>query len=272
MQFARMHDIVGCRVIFESEFDLNIFRNSFNQSRFAHRRRLKILSDGTKADAYNYIKIPKPSGYRGIHDVFEYRAKQAGRGRASGGEKWNGLNIEIQYRTTVQHAWATAVEICDNFTDNHGKFSNAPDDYLRYFLLASEMLARQFEPTTPRQLDSSNEALLSEFQFLEQQHGMLQTLRGIQPSQQDFAFDKHTLLIFTESYEETEVRTFSDFRSAVQAYFELERTKPNGVDVVLVAADDPESVRFGFKNYFSDAREFVSLIDKCLSGLSEPPQ
>ena len=213
MQFSRMHDIVGCRVIFEKESDLNTFRASFNESRFAHKRRLKVLEDGSKVDAYNYIKEPKPSGYRGIHDVFEYRAKQAGRGRASGGEKWNGLHIEIQYRTTVQHAWATAVEICDNFTDNHGKFSNAPLEYLRYFVLASEMLARKFEPDSPRQMEISNTDVIDEFQHLEDSHGMLATLRGIQPSQQDFAFDKHTLLIFDEDREETEVRTFSDVRS-----------------------------------------------------------
>ena len=268
MQFSRMHDIVGCRVIFETIEELVQFRDSFNKSRFTHKRRVKQLEDGAKADAYNYIRQPKPSGYRGIHDVFEYKAKQSGRGRATGGDKWNGLHLEIQYRTRVQHAWATAVEICDNFTDNHGKFSSAPDDYLRYFVLASEMLARCFESDQTRQLEVDNAELIREFNFIESQHGMLDTLRGIQPSQEDFAVDRHTLLIFNENGEGTNVRTYSDFRSAVRAYFELERTKADGIDVVLVAADDPESVRFGFRNYFSDAREFVSMIDTAIGVLS----
>jgi len=89
MQFARMHDVVGCRLIFDSLDELYQFRHDFNRSRFAHKRRTRLTAQGNKADAYNYIDQPKQSGYRGIHDVFEYRAKQSGPGRASGGEKWN---------------------------------------------------------------------------------------------------------------------------------------------------------------------------------------
>lgn len=269
MKFSRMHDIVGCRVIFETIEELYDFRDSFNKSRFSHKRRVKTLEDGTKTDAYNYIDHPKSSGYRGIHDVFEYKAKQSGLGRGRGGEKWNGLHIELQYRTRVQHAWATAVEICDNFTDNHGKFSDAPEAYLRYFSLASELLARHFEPQTPRQFDLTNLELVSEFAHLENEHNMLTTLRGVQPSHEQFESSNHTLLIFDEEKNVTEVRVFSDFRIAIRSYFDLERTKGSGVDVVLVAADDSESVRFGFQNYFSDAREFVRMVDEATEQLSK---
>lgn len=266
MQFSRMHDIVGCRLIFENIYELNSFRKEFNRSRFAHKRRTKDDGAGNKIDAYNYIATPKSSGYRGIHDVFEYRSKQSSRDRSSGGAKWNGLHIEIQYRTSVQHAWATAVEICDNFTENHGKFSEAPNDYLRYFILASEVLRRAYEPETTALLELSNTQLKSEFEHLETTHGMLRTLAGIQPSKSEFSYDRHTLLISGEREGEPfiEIQTFSDFRKAVGVYFELERSKEQNVDVVLVAAEDAESVRFGFKNYFSDAREFVGLLQTAL--------
>jgi putative GTP pyrophosphokinase len=262
MQLARMHDIVGCRLIFEDIKSLVKFRLSFNKSRFSHRRRVKKDSDGVQSDAYNYITNPKKSGYRGIHDVFEYRAKQAGAAKKSGGEKWNGLHIEIQYRTTVQHAWATAVEICDKYTDNHGKFSDAPDDYLRYFQISSELLARHFEDMQGCLPGEDTTDLIAEFNRLEAEYGMIRTLRGIQPSQQQFDTSRHTLLIFDETSENVKVITFSDFRKAIAEYFRLEREKIEGTDVVLVAADDPESVRFGFKNYFSDAKEFVAMMDK----------
>ena len=45
-------------------------------------------------------------GYRGIHDVYEFLVRSTRRREFS-----NGLQIEIQYRTHVQHAWATAVEV-----------------------------------------------------------------------------------------------------------------------------------------------------------------
>jgi len=260
MQLARMHDIVGCRVVFDSISDLREFRSEFNRSRFSHKRRVRIAGNGSEMEAYDYISNPKPSGYRGIHDVFEYRAKQGGPSKAGGGEKWNGLNIEIQYRTKVQHAWATAVEICDKYTENHGKFSNAPEDYLRYFQVASELLARRFEGLGACLPHMEDGELVDEFTALEQSHGMLSTLAGIQPNDENFPDERNTLLIYNDETGETEVLTFSIFRDAVREYFRLERETPDEIDVVLVAADDQESVRFGFKNYFSDARDFVDLM------------
>ncbi|MEM5520276.1 RelA/SpoT domain-containing protein [Sulfitobacter sp. AS59] len=266
MQLSRMHDIVGCRIVFDSLDQLQNFRREFNRSRFSHKRRVK--TNGNEVlDAYNYIDHPKTSGYRGVHDVFEYRAKQGGSLKGAGGEKWNGLNIEIQYRTTVQHAWATAVEICDKFTDNHGKFSNAPEEYLRYFVLASELLRRRYEPHTCRQLEDTNQELVSEFMKLEEKHGMLKTLKGVKPSDEEFTSSRNSILIFNEIRDEVTVKSYPDFRTAVAEYFRLEREKDDNTDVVLVAADDAESVRFGFKNYFSDAREFVELTETACSDL-----
>lgn len=265
MQLARMHDIVGCRVIFETISELGEFRLQFNNSRFSHKRRQREDGD----DSYDYIQSPKTSGYRGIHDVFEYKAKQSGATKTSGGAKWNGLNIEIQYRTAVQHAWATAVEICDQYTDNHGKFSNAPEDYLSYFQLASELLARQYENMNSCLPDLSNAKLIREFNRLEIKHGMLRTLEGVKPAQDDFEFDKHTLLIFNQQDQTTQVQSFKNFRDAVNEYFRIERQRDSNMDTVLVAADDGESVRFGFSNYFSDAREFVSLINRAIESLPQ---
>jgi ppGpp synthetase/RelA/SpoT-type nucleotidyltranferase len=267
MKLARMHDIVGCRIVFDDLEQLQSYRKNFNRSRFRHKRRVKTDDDGNAVDAYDYISFPKFSGYRGIHDVFEYRAKQSGASKSAGGEKWNGLHIEIQYRTRVQHAWATAVEICDKYTENHGKFSDAEEQYLRYFVIASELLARHFEPETPRQLKLTDKELTEEFDALEAHYGMLKTLQGIQPSQEKFDTSRNTLLIFNEENETVEVRTFFEFRKAIEAYFEIERTKSADTDVVLVAADDPDSVRFGFKNYFSDAREFVTLVSEAMAAL-----
>lgn len=134
-------------------------------------------------------------------------------------------------------------------------------------MLASELLARHYEPETPRQLELNDNELAQEFCALEAHYGMLKTLQGIQPSQEKFDTSRNTLLIFNEENETVEVRTFYEFRKAIEAYFEIERTKSPDTDVVLVAADDPDSVRFGFKNYFSDAREFVTLVSDAIEAL-----
>jgi ppGpp synthetase/RelA/SpoT-type nucleotidyltranferase len=65
MKLARMDDVAGCRLIFPSVSELYAFRQEFHKARFRHRRRDDV-------DKYDYIKLPKPTGYRGIHDVYIY--------------------------------------------------------------------------------------------------------------------------------------------------------------------------------------------------------
>lgn len=43
-------------------------------------------------------------------------------------------------------------------------------------------------------------------------------------------------------------------------------------DIVLVRADTSEDVRLAFKNYFSDARDFLRLIDDGCARLSKATQ
>src|SRR5262249_55474994 len=77
MALARMHDIAGCRLIFDSIPELESFRAAVHASRARHEH---IGGD----DRYNYVMRPKASGYRGIHDVYKYHV------RSEAGEKWNG--------------------------------------------------------------------------------------------------------------------------------------------------------------------------------------
>ena len=89
----------------------------------------------------DYITNPKESGYRGIHDVYAYQSKK-GYDRS---DKWNGLLVEIQYRTIYQHAWATAVEVADYLTNCRAKFSQGNSDQQEFFRYASEIIARAYE-------------------------------------------------------------------------------------------------------------------------------
>ena len=66
---------------------------------------------------------------------------------------------------------------------------------------------------------------------------------------------------------ELEIRNFRDATDALRALFELERSMPDR-DIVLVRADTSEDVRIAFRNYFTDAREFVRLIDSACANVS----
>ena len=84
MQLHRMDDVAGCRLIFENMGDLYRFREKFHTAKFRHRLRNEV-------DKYDYIKSPKcNTGYRGVHDVYEYDVNSIH------GDRFKGLYIEIQ--------------------------------------------------------------------------------------------------------------------------------------------------------------------------------
>jgi putative GTP pyrophosphokinase len=65
MDLVRMDDVAGCRVIFPDIKSLYTFREGLHKARFKHKLRNDL-------DKWDYIKHPKATGYRGVHDVFEY--------------------------------------------------------------------------------------------------------------------------------------------------------------------------------------------------------
>ena len=253
MELSRMDDIAGCRLIFPHIDELHSFRTKFHKARFKHKRRNEI-------DKYDYIKRPKQTGYRGIHDVYEYDVNsQVGRGLT-------GLFVEIQYRTLVQHAWATAVEVIGFITESQPKFQKGDNRYERLMALASEILARSFEDSNGSLPNIPNKQLVEEFVNLDSQLGILKMLHGLNSADKAVSGKRNAILIFSE-FGELEIRTFRDATDALVALFELERQLP-GQYIVLVRADTNEEIRLAFKNYFSDAHDFISLINDGCERLS----
>ncbi|TSK04463.1 MAG: (p)ppGpp synthetase [Geobacter sp.] len=252
MELSRMDDIAGCRLIFPSIAELYEFRDNFHSARFNHKRR-------NDKDKYDYIKKPKGTGYRGIHDVYEYDVNSAT------GKNLTGLFVEIQYRTNVQHAWATAVEVVGFVTESQPKFQEGDDRYHYAMALSSEILARTFEESFGAFPELSDGELVSEFTKMDSELRLLKTLRGLNATNKAFSENRNSILIFSPTGD-LEVRTFRDSPDALRSLFELETLYPER-DIVLVRADTSDEVRIAFKNYFSDARDFLQLMHEGLSKL-----
>lgn len=259
MQLARMHYIAACRLIFENNKDLIDFQNSFRNAKFNHIRRYK----DSENDPYDYINKPKNSGYRGKHDVFEYRAY------SPPGEPWNGLYVEVQYRTQVQHAWSTAVEIAGSITENKPKFDQGDERYLNFFRICSEILARTQEEQYICCKHVSEKQLFDEFNKLEDDIHLLRHLENINLVNHQFSIQGNVILIFNEQTGQLITETFTSAPEAMQRYFELENTESSDIDVVLVRADSSESIKYAFRNYFSDSQEFVRLMRIGLDQISK---
>jgi putative GTP pyrophosphokinase len=251
MQLARMDDVAGCRLIFSSIKALHEFRSKLHHAKFKHIRK-------NEDNKYNYIESPSERGYRGIHDIYEHRSKSK-----KGNPKCDGLLIEIQYRTNVQHAWATAVEVVTQITEHEPKFDRGDKRYVKIFSLASEMLARAHEGMSPRLFsDLSNEQLSDEFELLNREIRMMEMLIDLMIDEflADQAKADHIILQVT-SKGKFLLHQFDLELEAQTKLLELEKAFPDD-NVVLVGARTLEEVKSAFRNYFNDVREFINLMVK----------
>ena len=123
MKLSTMQDIGGCRSVVATAKRVERLTDSLTTSRTSHI--LQKVND--------YVACPKESGYRGVHLVYRYNASKT---------DYRGHLVELQLRSRVQHAWATAVEIVDNFTDQALKASIGDEDWLQFFKMAGAELAK----------------------------------------------------------------------------------------------------------------------------------
>lgn len=253
MLLSRMDDVAGCRLIFEHQSDLYAFRTAFHKARFDHKLR-------NNPDKYDYIKRPKQTGYRGVHDIYEYDVN------SEVGKRLAGLNLEIQYRTLVQHAWATAVEVIGFITESQPKFQQGDKRYEEAMAFASEILARVHEGQKGSLPEISDRVLAETFLAKDKTLGLIKMLRGLSAAKKDVSDKRNAILIFSGTGE-LEVKAFRDAPDALLALFDLEKRFPDR-DIVLVRADTSEEVRLAFRNYFSDASDFIQLLESGCAKLS----
>lgn len=241
---ASMHDLAGCRIIFPSIDAMRKYREEFHTKT---RAKHEYVSEGK----YDYLANPKPTGYRGMHDVFRYKVG------GPPGNAWNGLRVEIQYRTQAQHAWATAVEISDLIDHARVKFERgAHKERERLFVLASEYIAREAEGMKGCLPQISDGDLLFELRSLEAQLGVFSRLRAVSSSQIDIPNSKNLVLVFSD---QLKIVGFRSARQAMEERNHYELFDPD-MDVVYIRAEKPSEVANAFRNYFRDARAFISLL------------
>lgn len=91
MSLGNMGDIAGCRVIVHSKSALSLIKNEISK--------VYVV---TKVK--DYVKVPKPDGYRGYHIYIKSPANEH-------------KQVEIQLRHVRTHKWASLVEIIDIIYD-----------------------------------------------------------------------------------------------------------------------------------------------------------
>lgn len=247
MQLYKMQDLGGCRVIVDTIEQVYSAIKKYKSSRIRH-----ILKR-----EYDYIANPKKSGYRSYHMVYQFHSDSK--------DTYNkNMFIEIQFRTKLQHMWATAVEMMEIYTKSNLKSSQGDQDILRFFTLVSSLFAIEEKmPICPNTSDFADE-LISEIKSLDKKNNIISTLSGLNVSIKHASKiynqkDKNLYYILLLNYEEmtVNVKPFksSNLETATKLYERIEQE--SDLNVVLVSASSFETLRLAYPNYFADISYFV---------------
>ncbi|MDU9004006.1 RelA/SpoT domain-containing protein [Sedimentitalea todarodis] len=252
-----MHDFAGCRMIFDTLQELQSFREYLHSGAVTKNVEHELRHDVEK---YDYIRNPKQSGYRGIHDV--YRHFPRGSKRREDKKPWDGLLVEIQYRTRAQHAWATAVEISDLLDGEQTKFELDASERGQFFALSSEIIARKVEGIANAFPKLNTYELELALEEKEKELGILRRLELLRKFEVEENLREHNVLSIVRSAVgefELEVIPFKSAAPAIQKATELEESGKS-VNAVYVRSENPNHLRSAYRNYFSDPIDFVKMI------------
>jgi hypothetical protein len=222
-----------------------------------YRQSLYDTESGLKC--YDYISSPKPDGYRGFHIVGRYRA------RVEKNEPWNGQRIEIQLRTQLQHAFATAVETATTFTRSKLKFGGGTVKWRRFFALTSSAIAVRegypIVPDTPVRVDD----LVGELRALATELKVRPLLKGWTDALQTLpkrTMKKATwlLLVLDVDGKTIEVTGFTDRKKAAEQLAKIE-TSGSRLDAVLVWVNSINKLKSAYPNYYADTAAFLNALE-----------
>lgn len=252
MQLARMQDLGGLRAIVGSIDAVRKLEESYinnPQNRFRHV--LKSQKD--------YIDEPKDSGYRGIHLVYQYQG--------ASNSNHNGILLEIQLRTKIQHAWATAVETMGTFIGQSIKSSEADDEWNEYFSIVASAFA-YIEDCNPvpcyahmnkEQTFKKVSDLTDKLQVLDKLAAFRVVIDNLEKNS-----GSYHLLVLDTAAQSVQVQSFGLARigEATNEYLEWEKRAESNqsMQVVLVSTESIGSLKASYPSYFLDAEEFIKLI------------
>lgn len=260
MDLTRMNDIAGCRLIFTSIEDLNSYRNEFNK-KFANDKIFHKYNDDEK---YNFIDKPRDTGYRGIHDVYEEISKG------------NNIKakIEIQYRTTTQHSWATALEIWDQDHKNGAKFGLENTNVQKLFSLYSELLWRFHDCNDQKhrnKINISDEDLYKTIRNMERELGVLKFLTEKQVAKTNFKANKNTSMILLKRTKDDEKQNSSSLEAKPSSWEsineELFIQELQSEDDLVLVQTNPKTLKRAYNNYFNDPRRFIKKVRTAMQQL-----
>lgn len=271
MKLRAMQDIGGCRAIVSNE-----------------KRVWKVVRDLRDKKDFkikDYIRNPKPDGYRGVHLIGNFSSSHG-----------NIRSIELQVRTDAQHAWATAVEIIDLFTGQAIKANQGTEEWRRFFRCAGDQIAliesihlynqistqrltgeilRKFRESAIRGNQAVVEnavtlySLGEKLGILEHFNARANSLKAADDHFTKAATKGYVLLEISLQKHEITSHLFPEerFEQSIEAYLSAEKRAAlsKGIVVALVSTDALGGIKEAYPNYFADSTLFMKYISASIA-------
>ena len=251
MGLGGLQDIGGARFVFEDIDSLLKAQKIISQASFEH-----FVTD---REPYDYVAKPKASGYRSIHFTYKY---------VSDNDDYDGLRVELQIRTRLQHDWAMAVETAELISKSSLKASLGDQNWLSFFKLSSTVFAQKegmpvaesFAEYSEKDYCLQYAQLDKSFKFLDQLQALVSAVK---------ISEEHTLrggfavLLIQFAEKRVQLRHFQsdNLEDATKYYSEVEKSiYDQNSAVVLVSVSDMKELQEAYPSYFLDASEFIQAL------------
>jgi len=270
LRLTQIEDIGGCRAILPTLIDAQVLYGMYRH----HDIKSELFRER------DYIREPKADGYRSVHLVYKYRSSAVQR------QPFLGHRVEIQIRSSLQHAWATAVEVFVTFTGIPAKLvpgevaailprpAEVIARWRRFFVLVSNFIAlkegSEFVPGAPVDPVEAREELRSLsvdldawrlFWFWRNRVSDLETITSIGASQFLLRLNPVDGSLRVTPYRKDQSE------EAFEAYITAEQPTSDAptANVALVSVDSVEDLRRAYPNYYGDTQVFLDVLKEAMS-------
>lgn len=205
----------------------------------------------------NRLENPAPSGYRGIHRIY----------------KKDGVCVELQIRTMLEHVWATSVESIDVLRGTAMKNGEDGAAWTDFFQLLSSFFAMSEQlPTLEKHDGLTGLELVDRLKQLEKTDGVISKIRGYAKTNNVINGLKH----YPDSYyalirrrgKITEVAYYPETQTE-RAFTEYEQDERGNddTDKVLVSISNVEKISAIYPNYFVQLDKIARVLERLLDSV-----
>ncbi len=265
MQLTTMQDIGGLRAVLRSVRDVYKLANEYrNNTRFTHEL----------VDERDYIRNPRSEdGYRSLHLIYKYKNNR--------NPAYDGLRIELQIRTKLQHIWATAVETMGTFLGQALKSRQGDREWIDFFAITSSAFAyKERAVAVPRYRELSREETFSAVRGAEASLGAIDKMKGFSVAVDWIVKGRgkgkssfYHLIILNSLKQSVQIIPYDRerFNQAVEHYsmIEAEAAKGKKIEPVLVSAGRIDEVRKAYPNFFLDMGDFIQIVNEIVNKRKE---